>query len=92
MHLRILQEIDYENIYFINVEMSLVESEKYSKLSNWVKKVVTFVIVTSISLINNFTSLINYVKNKILNKILNNLSIELKFFNNIIIYENKLKK
>ena len=77
LYLRTLREVDYENVFFINVEIA--KPERHS--TNWVKKVVTFTAITLISLAGSFTSLVNYVESEVFIK---SKSIELKLSNDII--------
>ena len=69
----------------------MAKPEKHSKL-NWVKKVVTFTAVTSISLANSFASLVNHAGSGIPNGIsggfTNSKSTELKLSNDVMVYEN----
>ena len=60
LRLKILCEINYENVFFIKIKKSFINDYYKFIIINLIKKVITLIIIIFIILNNNLLTLINY--------------------------------
>ena len=82
-----LCEINYENVFFIKISSSSSNSSNKNLSKpfaniNWIKKIIIFIIIASMSLIK---SLLVFIYNAVTNQV--NVIKKIKLLNEVIIYD-----